>query len=507
MRSMLLECRLERDMSRRSAFGYPRWFTTIFLTDIWERFSFYGMMAILTLYAASSRDEGGLGLSMGEASALFGAYIGLVFVLSLPGGWLGDRVFGAWRAVLWGGVLIALGHYSMAVPGDVGSYAGLVLIALGTGLLKPNMFALISGFFGTGQRAKREASFSILYVSIQISALIAPLVVGFLGETLGWHWGFAAAGVGMTFGVAQFAMGSRHFGEVGQHAPHPAGEEERAKMSRRAVTAVVVLAALITVDVVAGTFAPMHLIGLFGLVALTVPFLYFRLLSRNPELDGGGRQRLRAFFWLLLSFSLFWMLAGQAGSMLNLFAKHSTERELLGFVLPGSWFQSAIPFFILVSAPVFAWLWVRFDAKISSAMKFGAALILAGTGFVIMCGAAASAEGGNTVSPLWLLSVFFLIACGEVIIGPVGIAAAAEVTSSTFIGRTIGLVWLFSALGAGLSSQIVHIAEVVPDQYYYLGVGALAICAGFLVAGFGRRLRFTAEGEAKQPVADKAGSA
>ncbi|MFG1706557.1 peptide MFS transporter [Nonomuraea sp. M3C6] len=494
-------------MTAKSAFGYPRWFTTIFLTDIWERFSFYGMMAILTLYAASDRSEGGLGLSMSEASALFGAYIGLVFVLSLPGGWLGDRIFGAWRAVLWGGVLIALGHYSMAVPSDVGSYTGLVLIALGTGLLKPNMFALISGFFGVGERSRREAAFSILYVSIQISALIAPLVVGFLGETLGWHWGFAAAGVGMTFGVAQFAMGARHFGEIGQRAPHPAGAEERTKVFRRAAAAVAVLALLIAVDVVAGTFAPMHLIGVFGLVALTVPFVYFRVLSRNPAMEDGGRQRLRAFFWLLLSFSLFWMLAGQAGSMLNLFAKHSTERELFGFVLPGSWFQSAMPFFILVSAPGFAWLWVRFDAKIGSALKFGAALVLAGGGFVIMSGAAASAEGGNAVSPLWLLSVFFLMACGEVIIGPVGIAAAAEVTSSTFIGRTIGLVWLFSALGAGLSSQIVHLADVVPDQYYYLGVGALAICAGFLVAGLGRRLRFTVVSPAEQPVADRAGSA
>lgn len=497
-------------MTARTTFGYPRWFATIFLTDIWERFSFYGMMAILTLYAASDRSEGGLGLPMSQASALFGAYIGLVFVLSLPGGWLGDRILGAWRAVLWGGVLIALGHFSMAVPGDIGSYTGLMLIALGTGLLKPNMFALISGFFGAGQRSKREAAFSVLYVSIQISALIAPLVVGFLGETLGWHWGFAAAGVGMTLGVAQFAMGRRHFGEVGQSVPHPAGELERAKVFRRAGVAVVVLAALITVDVLAGTFAPMHLIGVFGLVALTVPFLYFRLLSRNPALEDGGRRRLRAFFWLLLSFSLFWMLAGQAGSMLNLFAKHSTERELFGFVLPGSWFQSAMPFFILVTAPVFAWLWVRYDAKIGSAVKFGLALLLAGGGFVIMSGAAAAAEGGNAVSPLWLLSVFFLIACGEVIIGPVGIAAAAEVTSSTFIGRTIGLVWLFSALGAGLSSQVVHVAEVVPDQYYYLGIGALAICAGLVVAAFGRRLRFTVAAQApqaEQPVANPAGSA
>ncbi|GAA4203628.1 oligopeptide:H+ symporter [Streptosporangium oxazolinicum] len=491
-------------MSSKAAFGYPRWFATIFLTDIWERFSFYGMMAILTLYAAASRDEGGLGLSMTEASAMYGSYIGLVFVLSLPGGWLGDRILGAWRGVLWGGILIALGHYSMAIPSDATSYLGLLLIALGTGLLKPNMFALISGFFGTGERARREAAFSILYVSIQISALIAPLVVGLLGETLGWHWGFAAAGVGMTFGVAQFAMGGRHFGEIGKVPPHPAGDRERAKVLRWTTTIVAVLAALITLDVVAGTFTIMHLVAAFGLVALTVPFVYFRLLSRNPALGEGGRRRLRAFFWLLLSFSMFWMLAGQSGSMLNLFAKNSTERDLFGFTLPGSWFQSVIPFFILVSAPVFAWLWVRFDDRIGSATKFGAALLLVGTAFVVMYGAAASASDGGQVSALWLLAVFFLVACGEVIIGPVGIAAAAEVTSSAFIGRTIGLVWLFSALGAGLSSQVVHLADVVPDQYYYLGLGLLVVCVGLLVAGLGRGLRFSDTAEA-EPVTDRVG--
>ncbi|GHH72052.1 peptide transporter [Streptosporangium violaceochromogenes] len=493
-------------MSSQAAFSYPRWFTTIFLTDIWERFSFYGMMAILTLYAAAGRSEGGLGLTTAEASAVFGAYIGLVFVLSLPGGWLGDRVFGAWRAVLWGGVLIALGHYSMAVPGNAGSYAGLLLIAVGTGLLKPNMFALISAFFGAGERARREAAFSVLYISIQISALIAPLVVGFLGETFGWHWGFAAAGVGMTAGVAQFAMGGRHFGEVGKEPPHPVGDRERARVVRRAVAIGTVVTILIALDVAAGTFTPMHLIGAFGLVALVVPFLCFRSLSRDPALDEGGRRRLRAFFWLLLSFSLFWMLAGQSGSMLNLFAKNSTERELFGFTLPGSWFQSAIPFFILASAPVFAWLWVRFDTTIGLALKFGVALVLAGAGFVVMYGAATSASGGYNVSPLWLLSVFFLIACGEVVIGPVGVAAAAEVTSSAFVGRTIGLVWLFSALGAGVSSQLVRLADVIPDRYYYLGVGLLAVCAGLLVAGLGRSLRFSGAAET-ETVAGKGGAA
>jgi POT family proton-dependent oligopeptide transporter len=466
---------------------YPRWFVTLFLTDIWERFSFYGMAAVLTLYAAAPIAEGGLGLDKPIAAALFGSYLGLVFLLALPGGWLGDRVFGVRRATAYGCVLIVLGHYCMAIPARWTSYLGLLLVAAGTGLLKPNMAALLSDGYRPEERVQREAAFSIFYVSIQVSALAAPLIVGALSENLGWHWGFAAAGIGMTFGVIQFLMGGKHFGDRGLTPRQPASLAERRRFVRRAVIAVLVFCALMAADVLAGTFVERHLIIAVGLCAVVVPFGYFITMSRNPLLDAPQRRRLRPFFWLLLSFSLFWLLAGQTGSMLNLFARQHTDRSMFGFTLPASWFQSAVPLFILLVAPFFAWLWLRLADRFPAPAKFAVALLLVGAAFLVMS-AAAAATINETVSPLWLVAVFFLVACGEVIIGPVGIATATEVTSAAYAGRTVGLLWLFSGFGAGLASQVVHLADVWPDHVYYLALGALVVVAGLAVMLFRRPL-------------------
>ncbi|MFE0155599.1 peptide MFS transporter [Nonomuraea sp. NPDC059007] len=483
----------------RRPFGYPRWFATLFLTDMWERFSFYGMMAILVLYSAGPVTAGGLGLRPTDAAALFGAYLGFVFVLALPGGWIGDRIIGARRAVLWGGVLIALGHYTMMLPPRGFAFAGLSLIALGTGLLKPNMSVLLSRFYGPGESAGREAAFSIFYISIQLSALLAPIITGFLGETVGWHLGFGAAGVGMTFGVAQFAMGRRHFGDMGERPGHPIERDQLQAVARRVAALIGVIGLLVAVDLATGAFSVTHVVIALALVSLSVPFVYYLLLLRATPLDASGKTRLRAFFWLLVSFSLFWMLAGQAGSMLNLFALHSVDRQFWGWSLPASWFQAAIPFFILITAPFFAWLWTRLGDRVSAPPKFGLALSLVGMSFLIMGAAAAQATAGRSVSPLWLLGVFFLVAAGEVVIGPVGMSASVDVVPPAYTGRVIGLIWLFSALGAGLGSQVVKLADVLPHQTYYAALGLVAVAGG--VAMFcARRLRgaFNTQADSKR---------
>jgi len=475
-------------------FKHPRWFVTLFLTDIWERFSFYGMQAILVLYAAAPVDEGGLGLPKSTAAMLFGVYVGSVFVLALPGGWIGDRVLGERRAIIWGGLVIALGHFAMAVPVRDGAYVGLALIAVGTGLLKPNMLALLSGFYPKGDAARREAAISIFYTGIQMSALMAPLVTGFLGERGDWHLGFGVAGVGMVLGVTQFTLGRRHFGDSGRAPRQPLSEAERRTVLRRVAVAVPVPVLLVAVDVAAGTFSPLHLAAVFGLVTLTVPFGYTAVLLHDRGWAPADRRRLKAFTLLLLSYSLFWMLVSQSGSMLVLFARHSTDRTVAGFTVPAGWFQSAIPLFMLMMAPVFAALWVRLGSRFGVPAKFALGLAFAGTSFLLMGGAAAAATEGAKVSLLWLLTVFFLQACGEIVIGPVAISASAEVAPTAFVGRTIGLSWLFSALGAGLGAQVVHLADVWPDSVYYVVLGGVAsvACATIALAGGGARRAFAA---------------
>ncbi|GAA2411617.1 oligopeptide:H+ symporter [Actinomadura vinacea] len=493
----LTESPVARPSGGGPRFRRPRWFVTLFFTDIWERFSFYGMQAILVLYAAAPVEEGGLGLPRSTAAMLFGIYVGSVFVLALPGGWVGDCVLGERRAVIWGGLTIALGHFTMAVPVRDAAYPGLALIAVGTGLLKPNMLALLSGFYPKGEAARREAAISIFYTGIQLSALVAPLVTGLVGERIGWHLGFGVAGVGMVLGVAQFVVGRRHFGAAGRSPRQPLSEAERRTVIRRVAVAVPVVALPVVLDVAAGTFSPMHLAAVFGLVTLIVPFGYVAVLLRDRGWAPAERGRLKAFTWLLLSYSLFWMLVSQSGSMLALFARHSTDRTVAGFTVPAGWFQSAIPFFMLLAAPVFAALWVRLGKGFGVPAKFALGMAFAGASFLLMGGVAGAAADGTKVPLLWLVAVFFLQACGEIVIGPVAISTSAEVAPAAFTGRTIGLSWLFSALGAGLGAQVVHLADVWPDRVYYLVLGGAAAgaCAAIILAGGGVRRALAAPRE------------
>lgn len=462
--------------------GQPRWFVTLFLTDMWERFSFFGMHAILALYAAASPADGGLGLPRTTAVALFGAYVGLVFIAAMPGGWIGDRLLGERRAVVLGGTVIALGHFTMMVPAGATTWLGLALIAAGTGLLKPNMLALLGRFFGPGESARRESAVSVFYVSIQLSALVAPLITGFLGETVNWHLGFGAAGVGMAAGVVQFVAGSRSFGDRGAVAPHPVDRAGRRRAALIAALAAAGTAVIFGADLLAGTFQVMHVVAAMGLLTLVAPVAYFVVLRRDPALDGAQRRRVSAFGWILAATALFWMFVIQAGSVLSLFARHSTRRQFAGLTVPASWFQSATPLFILLIAPVLAVLWTRVGGRIRLPVKIALGLAAAGVAMAVMSVAARLSGGGHLVSPLWLLAVFFLLACGEVVLAPVGLSASTDVAPASFVGRTMGLYWMCSAFGAGIGSQFARLADVLPEPVYFALLAAIGLAAAVALA-------------------------
>ncbi|MEU8146533.1 oligopeptide:H+ symporter [Nonomuraea sp. NPDC048901] len=478
------------------AYGRLGWFRTLFLTDVWERFSFFGMQAILVLYATEPVARGGLGLPGTVATALYGSYIGLIFVLAVPGGWLGDRVLGEWRATLIGGAVIALGHFTMALPFQASAYAGLALIAAGTGLLKPNLLALLGRFYGGGRAAAREAAISVFYVGIQISALLAPLITGFLGEMLSWHLGFSAAGVGMTFGVLQFALGAGHFAGKGRAPGHPLDAGQRRRALRLLAGAVAVVAVLLAADLLSGGFGIMHVVAALGVVTLVTPLAYFAALRRRPELDAAARARLSAYRWLLLASALFWLFVIQGGSTLSLFARNSTDRVMFGQLVPASWFQSVTPLFILVLAPLSARVWLSAGSRLGAPVKFAAGLAFAASGLLLMSLASWLAEGGEPVSPLWLLAAFLLLACGEVAIAPIGLSTSVDVVPAALTGRVIGLYWTFSALGGGLGSLVVRLSDVVPRWAYFLilGLSGLGAMLAFILARvpLTRRLR-TAE--------------
>ncbi|MDW4905899.1 oligopeptide:H+ symporter [Streptomyces sp. ADMS] len=475
-------------MSGRTGFlGQPRWFGTLFVVDLWERFSFYGMLAILYLYLVADPHDGGLGMTEGDAAALSGLYMSLVFMSALPGGWLTDRVFGARRATLYGGLLITAGHLLLAVPADGWLYPGLGLVVAGSGLVKPGMASMVGRMYG-GQPERREAAFSLFYMSIQVSALLAPLITGFLGETVHWHLGFGAAALGMVVGVICYAVGWSGFGEVGARPERPLPAGELRPVLRRTGLYGALPALLVLTGAVTDVLGLRQVLMLAGLAVLTTPVLYFRALLRAPEIGPAERGRLRALRWMLLASSGFWLLFAQGPALLNLFARDSVDRVVGGWTVPASWFQSVQPLFLLLLSPIAAGLWLRLGRRAGAPAKFAAGLLLGGGAFVVMA-AAASAASSGAVSPLWLIAVYLLLVCGELAVAPIGLSLAAEVAPPGFTGRMLGLFWLFAAVGAASGGQLARLADVVPEPLYYLVLSLVGLVVGVALTVRGGSLK------------------
>ncbi|MDJ1134005.1 peptide MFS transporter [Streptomyces iconiensis] len=460
---------------------WPRWFRTLFLSDLWERFGFFGMQAILVLFAVAPRDEGGLGLGKADAAALFGAWIGLAFMLCLPGGWVADRILGPRRTLVLGAAITTAGHFALATPLLWLTPVALILLAVGMGLYKPNHQAMLNLMFR--ESGRREAGISLIYVGIQVSALTSPLIAGFLGERVDWRLGFAVSGTAMLIGTVQVALAQRQFEGVGERPGRPlkAPEARRAKRLTGLTLAVVVL--LLSGMLAAGGLTAGSGIALVGMASIVAPVVGYTVLYRNRELRPDDRRRLRSFLWIFLGSTLFWSLIAQDGSALTLFAKHSTDRDVFGFEVPVSWLQSATPLFILVLAPLCAWFLLRHGGgRAGVPAKFSAGLLLTGASFLIMALAAGLASGDSKVSPLWLIVVYFMHACGELIVAAVGIAAVADVLPRRFIGHMLGVLWLFAALGGGAGSGLVRLIDVVPEYLYYLLLAVLALSVGGVLA-------------------------
>ncbi|WP_104783677.1 MULTISPECIES: peptide MFS transporter [Streptomyces] len=465
---------------RRPGFG------TLLAVDLWERFSFFGMAAILVLYLTASEARGGMGMAPQTATAVFAAYMSLSFMAGLPGGWLADRVLGARRAVLLGGALITCGHAVLALPVTGSLYVGLLLVVAGTGLVKPAMAAMVAGVSGDG-KGRREAAFSLFYMCIQVSALIAPVVTGLLAERVAWHLGFAAAALGMTAGLTQFALGLRRYGDVGARPPHPVPRSEAATMLRRAAWVTGAVGALAVVPAACGLLPLPAVLAVLGLTTVTLPFWYLRSLRRTHARGTVHQRRLAGFTVLMAASAAFWMIFAQSGSVLSLFAERHTDRDVLGFEVPASWFQSVHPLFVLLVAPLFARLWLR-APRVDVPVKFAGALITAGVSFLVMAMAAQLAEHGP-VGPQWLLLVYLLYSCGEVALAPAGLALAATVAPSGSTSRLLAVNGLFGAVGVVVGGQLFRLTTVLSPTVYFLLLGGFVLSVGTTIALATPRLR------------------
>ncbi|WP_328645119.1 oligopeptide:H+ symporter [Amycolatopsis sp. NBC_00348] len=451
----------------------PRWYTTLFVTDTLERFGFYGMQAILVLYAAAPVERGGLGLRTADAAALFGAWISVMFLLSLPGGWIGDRLLGQWRGLLCGCVLSGAGYLALAAPTGWATTAGLILLAAGGGLFKPNHQALINLMFD-GRRG-RESGISLMYVGVQISALAAPLITGYLGEKVSWHLGFSVASAAVLVTAVLLAFSAGQFGGTGMRARRPATPLERRRALRGAGLVLGLAVVLVALLAVTGRLSATTAIMIASVLSILLPVVGYVTLYRNPALTAGRRRRLRGYLAVCLGATLFWIIIAHSASLLTLFARDHTDLTVFGLGIPASWLQAATPAFILVLAPVVAKVLPAVDGV---GVKLGVGLVMVGTGFLVMCVGSSLAGDGQQVSLLWLALVYLLHAAGEVIIAAVAISSAADVLGPEFIGRVIGMLWLFAALGGGLGSLLVRLSTAMSEPVYYASLGGVAALIG-----------------------------
>ncbi len=449
--------------------GHPRGLSTLFFTELWERFSYYGMRSLLMLFMVAPAAAGGLGMPAERAAAIYGLYTGSVYFTTIPGGWIADRLLGLRRAVLVGGILIALGHYCLAANVRPLFFAGLVLIVLGTGLLKANISSIVGQLYAKDD-PRRDAGFSIFYMGINLGAFVSPILCGYLGQKIGWHWGFGAAGVGMTFGLIQYVRGQDRLGQAGHLTERPA----RSGRLWAAIIAAVVAAAALLYAV-----WPYR-----GWVMLAVTGVLFAWLLRAGARDVTERKRIGAIIALFVFATLFWMGFEQAGSSLTLFADQCTHNVMLGWAFPSSWFQSVEPIFVIVFAPVFAWLWIRLARREpSSPAKFAYGLLLLGIGFLVIAVAAqVYARSGTKVSPWWLILLYLFHAFGELSLSPVGLSTVTKLAPARIVGLMMGVWFLALSLGNFLAGYVAGYFEKMPLPQLFGAVFLSTTLSGVVLA-------------------------
>ncbi|KAB2940804.1 MAG: peptide MFS transporter [Hyphomicrobium sp.] len=435
--------------------GQPRGLSTLFFTELWERFSYYGMRALLTLFIVAPMPAGGLGLSAVEAARIYGNYTMAVYLLSIPGGFIADRYLGAHRSVIIGGTIIALGHFTLAVPAEITFYLGLALVALGTGLFKPNISAMVGGLYAPADE-RRDAGFSIFYMGINIGGLLAPLVTGFLAQSdlfkswlaangfdpaASWHWGFGAAGVGMTLGLIGYVLQAKRLENVGRTPPVAGGSW--------ATSFIVIVGALAIMGLTVLSDEPRFQWLRAAFLLLPVAAIFW--FAARGDIDG---ERMAAMFVFFIASMLFWAIFEQAGISIALFGLELTRNEVFGWSFPAAWYQSLNPLFVILLAPLFALLWLRLGPRQpSSPVKFAFGLFFLGLSFLLMVPAAMLTAEGR-VSPLWLVGLFFLQTVGELCLSPVGLSTITKLAPARLVGLVLGVWFLSMAWGNKLAGVL-----------------------------------------------------
>lgn len=480
----------------RSFFGHPKGLQTLFLTEMWERMSYYGMRGLLVLFMTAAIADGGLEIGVATATAIYGLYTASVYFMGLPGGWLADRLIGSQKAIWYGGIIIMCGHIVLAIPADSTFYIGLILVVLGTGLLKPNITAVVGQLYSSTDE-RRDAGYALYYMGINIGSFIGYTVCGYLYEKQGVHWAFGASAIGMALGLMYFHLTNKDLNGAGSQPNSPLSPEGQ-KRSWLAVGAFLVILMAVTAGMLTGalSFDAIAMSKVVAVVFTAIFFIYFGIVYFLGKLSPVEKKGMWAFFLICVASTMFWSGFEQAGSSLNLFGQDFTNRMIGTFEVPTTWLQNANPFFIITLTPLFAAFWIWLGKRMMTpgyGLKMGVGLIIMGMGFVVMVFAAQAAAQGK-VAIFWLVLTYFLHTVGELVLSPISLSAVSKLAPPRFLAQMMGLFVLTYSMGniiAGLLAGGFNPEDVsqMPDLFkmiatFAIGVGAVVILVGMFTKGW-----------------------
>jgi POT family proton-dependent oligopeptide transporter len=468
-------------------FGHPRGLQTLFMTEMWERMSYYGMRALLVLYMTLSLQEGGLGITVASAGAIYGLYTGAVYFMGLPGGWMADRLIGGQKAIYYGGVIIMIGHIILAIPAQSTFYIGLIFVVLGTGLLKPNIGAIVGQLYAPSDQ-RRDSGYTLYYMGINIGAVIGYTVCGYLQVNMGYHWAFGAAAVGMAIGLVQYRMTLGNLGSVAAVPTQPLSVSAQ-KLSWNIIGAFLIVVTGMTYAIYNGfiTFDPVPVAKAVAVIFCLIFVAYFAAIYFKGNLNANEKKGMWALLLICIASACFWAGFEQAGSSLNLFGRDYTDRMLGAFEIPTAWFQSANSFFIVILSPFFAALWINLAKRMitpSYSVKCAFGLIVMATGFIVMFFASQYAAAGLKVAPYWLIATYFLHTVGELCLSPVALSAVSKLSPKRFAGQMMGVFVLTYSIGnviAGLLAGNFDPENLEQMPNLYLQISLFGISIGIIL--------------------------
>ncbi|MEH7113089.1 peptide MFS transporter [Neobacillus niacini] len=471
-------------------FGHPKGLSTLFFTEFWERFSYYGMRAILVYYMYYEVSKGGLGLDENLALSIMSIYGSLVYMSGVIGGWLADRIFGTSRAVFYGGILIMFGHIALAIPGSVALFfVSMVLIVLGTGMLKPNVSTVVGDLYSETDD-RRDAGFTIFYMAINLGGFLSPIIVG---SVMGYsfHLGFGIAAVGMFAGLVMFVLTKKkNLGLAGTNVPNPLSKTEKKKTFTFIGLGVALLVVLCAVLIPRGILTFKSFINIVTILGVLIPTIYFIVMYRSPKTTPVERSRIIAYIPLFIAAVMFWSIQEQGSTILANYADKRTQLEFAGMTISPAWFQSLNPLFIIIFAPVFAWMWVKLGKRQPNIpQKFSLALLFAGLSFLVILLPAYFGGTGTLVSPMWLVLSYLIVVFGELCISPVGLSATTKLAPAAFSAQTMSLWFLASAAAQALNAQIVTFYSPENEMAYFGVIGGAAIVLSIILYALSPRIQ------------------